>query len=110
MFDAARVQAREELTELVKRLRACAALGARRATYYRHHRRAPPRTVPELVPEGLNRVWSWDTTKLKGPVAGVYYCLYTINDFFSCYTVGWMIAGRKNNGLAERFLSGTVAK
>ncbi|MET7931841.1 IS3 family transposase [Streptomyces sp. NPDC005349] len=188
VFDAARNQALEELTGLVGRVQACAALGVSRATYYRQHRRSPapakprrerrrhpralapeeeirvldvlhspefadmapaeiyavlldrgvylcsestmyrllrrhgevgerrrqavhpPRTVPELVAGGPNRVWSWDITKLKGPVKGVYYCLYTIIDIFSRYTVGWMIAAHENKDLAERFLSETIAK
>uniref|UniRef100_A0AAU1ULL0 IS3 family transposase n=1 Tax=Streptomyces sp. NBC_00119 TaxID=2975659 RepID=A0AAU1ULL0_9ACTN len=187
-FNAARNQALEELTGLVGRVQACAALGVSRATYYRQHRRSPapakprrerrrhpralapeeeirvldvlhspefadmapaeiyavlldrgvylcsestmyrllrrhgevrerrrqavhpPRTVPELVAEGPNRVWSWDITKLKGPVKGVYYCLYTIIDIFSRYTVGWMIAAHENKDLAERFLSETITK
>lgn len=33
----------------------------RQATY-------PPRTIPELVADEPNRVWSYDVTKLKGPV------------------------------------------
>ena len=70
----------------------------------------PPRAVPELVADGPNRVWSWDITKLKGPVKGVYYCLYTIIDIFSRYTVGWMIAAHENKDLAERFLSETITK
>ncbi|MEU0823191.1 IS3 family transposase [Streptomyces mirabilis] len=70
----------------------------------------PPRTVPELVAADPNRVWSWDITKLKGPVKGVYYCLYTVIDIFSRYTVGWMIAAHENKDLAERFLSETIAK
>ncbi|QDN85814.1 transposase family protein [Streptomyces sp. RLB3-6] len=51
-----------------------------------------------------------DITKLKGPVKGVYYCLYTIIDIFSRYTVGWMIAAHENKDLAERFLSESIAK
>lgn len=70
----------------------------------------PPRTVPELVADGPNRVRSWDITKLKGPVKGVYCCLYTVIDLFSRYTVGWMIADQENQDLAERFLSETITK
>nr|WP_078662146.1 DDE-type integrase/transposase/recombinase [Streptomyces caelestis] len=70
----------------------------------------PPRTVPELIAEGPNRVWSWDITKLKGPVRGPYYCFYPVIDIFSRYTVGWMIADRENKDLAERFLSQTIVK
>jgi putative transposase len=70
----------------------------------------PPRKKPELVAEAANRVWSWDITKLKGPVKGSYFCLYTIVDIYSRYTVGWMVAAQENKELAEHFLSATVAK
>ncbi|WAX81680.1 IS3 family transposase [Streptomyces sp. KMM 9044] len=187
-FERARVAALEELAGVVGRVRACAALGVSRATYYRHHRRSPapvrpraelrphprslsaaereevldvlhseefadmapgeihavlldrgtylcsestmyrllrghgevrerrrqathpPRKKPELVAEGPNRVWSWDISKLKGPVKGSYYCLYTIVDIYSRYTVGWMLAGHENKELAEQFLSSSIAK
>jgi putative transposase len=188
VFETAREEALARLEELVGMVRACAALGVNRATYYRHHRKSPaparparargrhpraltpqeegrvldvlhspefadmapaeiyavlldrgvylcsestmyrllrrrgevserrrqavhpPRKVPELVAEGPGRVWTWDITKLKGPVRGVYYCLYTIIDIFSRYTVGWMVADRENKDLAERFLAETIAK
>ena len=32
-----------------------------------------------------NQVWSWDITKLKGPVPYLYYALYVILDLFSRY-------------------------
>ncbi|MCY0924562.1 DDE-type integrase/transposase/recombinase, partial [Streptomyces sp. H27-G5] len=70
----------------------------------------PPRKKPELIAEGPNRVWSWDITKLKGPVKGSYYCLYTIIDIYSRYTTGWMIATAENKELAEQFLSSTILK
>lgn len=188
VFEAARDQALEDLAGVVGRVKACAALGVSRATYYRHHRQSPaplrprrerrrhpraldeaeegrvlevlrsaefvdmapgeiyavlldrgvylcsestmyrllrrhgevrerrrqathpPRRKPELVAEGPNRVWSWDITKLKGPVKGSYFCLYTIIDIYSRYTAGWMIAAQENKELAEQFLSSTIAK
>lgn len=44
-FETARVEALTKLEKLVGMVRACAALGVNRATYYRHHRKspAPPR-------------------------------------------------------------------
>ena len=48
-----------------------------------------------------NEVWSWDITKLKGPVKGSGYHLYVILDIFSRYVVGWMIALRETAQLAE---------
>ncbi|KPI18360.1 hypothetical protein OK006_10354 [Actinobacteria bacterium OK006] len=45
-FNTARNQALEELTGLVGRVQACAALGVSRATYYRQHRRSPAPPKP----------------------------------------------------------------
>ncbi|MCX5443763.1 DDE-type integrase/transposase/recombinase [Streptomyces sp. NBC_00569] len=70
----------------------------------------PPRKKPELIATAPNRVWSWDITKLKGPYRGSYFCLYTIIDIYSRYTVGWMISASENKELAEQFLSSTITK
>jgi putative transposase len=188
VFETARAAALETLSGLVGRVKACAALGVNRATYYRHHRSSPapskppripkrhpralseaeevavlavlrseefvdmapaeiyailldrgsylcsistmyrllrrhgevrerrrqathpPRKKPELIAQAPNRVWSWDITKLKGPFPGSYYCLYTIIDIYSRYTLGWMVAASENKALAEQFLSSTIAK
>ncbi|MFF7191670.1 DDE-type integrase/transposase/recombinase [Streptomyces sp. NPDC008222] len=175
VFEDARARALEDLAGVVGRVKACAALGVSRATYYRHHRKSPPPVrlprreprrqlralapaeearvlevlrsqefvhmapgeiyavlldrgshlcsestmyrllrrhgevrerrrqatqppckKPKLVAEDQNRAWSWDITKLKGPVKGSYYCLYTIIDIYSRYTVGWMLATSEN--------------
>jgi len=47
---------------------------------------------PELLATAPNQVWSWDITKLKGPVKWTYFQLYVILDIFSRYVVGWLIA------------------
>ncbi|MFH9354950.1 hypothetical protein [Kitasatospora sp. NPDC017646] len=31
----------------------------------------PPRTIPELVANGPSQVWTWDITRLPGPVKGI---------------------------------------
>ena len=49
-----------------------------------------------------NQIWSWDITKLKGPIPYLYYSLYVILDLFSRYVVGWMVAGHENARLAQR--------
>jgi len=36
----------------------------------------PARVRPELVADGPDQVWSWDITKLSGPVRGLYYDAY----------------------------------
>ena len=72
--------------------------------------RHPAYAAPELVATGPKQVWSWDITKLKGPVPYLYYSLYVILDLFSRYAVGWMVARHENAHLAERLLAATCAK
>ena len=66
--------------------------------------------APELLAVQPNEVWSWDITKLKGPVKWAYFHLYVILDIFSRYVVGWMIAPRESALLAEQLIAETVAK
>jgi putative transposase len=70
----------------------------------------PARIKPELVATQPNQCWSWDITKLRGPVKWSYFHLYVIIDIYSRYTVGWMIADRESGALAEQFLAATIAK
>jgi putative transposase len=70
----------------------------------------PARVKPELVATRPNEVWSWDITKLLGPVKWTYYYLYAVLDIFSRDAVGWMVAPREAAHLAERFLAETLAK
>ena len=65
---------------------------------------------PELLATGPNQVWSWDITKLKGPVKWNYFHLYVIMDIFSRYVVGWMIAHREQDSLAKRLIEESCAK
>ena len=51
----------------------------------------PPRTVPELVANGPNEVWSYDATALRGPRRGVWFSLFMMLDIFSRYCPGWMV-------------------
>ena len=59
---------------------------------------------PELLATKPNELWSWDITKLKGPVAWSYFHLYVILDVFSRYVVGWMIADRESAELAKKLI------
>lgn len=70
----------------------------------------PARPKPELVARGPNQVWTWDITKLKGPVKGVFYALYVIIDVYSRYVVGWLLAESESATLAERLLRETIEK
>ena len=48
----------------------------------------PPRAVPELQATGPRQVYSWDITKLAGPVKGQYFDCYVMIDIYSRYIVG----------------------
>ena len=58
----------------------------------RNQRRHPTYVKPQLEARGPNQVWSWDITKVAGPVRGVYYSLYVVLDIFSRFVVGWAVA------------------
>ncbi|MFB9832676.1 transposase [Actinoallomurus acaciae] len=64
---------------------------------------------PELEADGPNQVWSWDITKLKGPVRGVYYLLYVIIDIFSRKAVHWEIWPTETGTLAKEFIQHAIA-
>ena len=58
--------------------------------------RHPNYQKPQLLATGSNQVWSWDITKLLGPVKWTYFYLYVILDIFSRYAVGWIVAERES--------------
>jgi putative transposase len=76
----------------------------------RNQLRHPVYQKPELLATAPNQVWSWDITKLLGPVKWSYFYLYVILDIFSRYVVGWMVAQAEAAALAERLISETCAK
>jgi putative transposase len=76
----------------------------------RNQLRHPQYKKPELLATGPNQVWSWDITKLLGPVKWTYFHLYVILDIFSRYVVGWMVAGRETSELARRLIADTCQK
>ena len=65
---------------------------------------------PELLATAPNQVWSWDITKLLGPVKWSYFHLYVILDIFSRYVVGWMLADRESASLAEKLIRETCQR
>jgi putative transposase len=76
----------------------------------RNQRKHPEYKKPELLAEAPNQVWSWDITKLKGPVTWTYYYLYVILDIYSRYVVGWMVAPKETAALAQRLIKSTYEK
>jgi putative transposase len=65
---------------------------------------------PELLATGPNQVWSWDISRLLGPVKWTYYYLYVILDIYSRYVVGWMIALCESAALAQELIQQTCEK
>jgi putative transposase len=76
----------------------------------RNQARHPVYATPRLQATGPNQVWSWDITKLKGPVKWLYYHLYVMMDIYSRYVVGWMVAPKEKTELAKRLISESCAK
>ncbi|KAF0169232.1 MAG: integrase catalytic subunit [Limisphaerales bacterium] len=66
--------------------------------------RHPQYKKPELLATAPNQVWSWDITKLLGPVKWSYFHLYVLLDIFSRYVVGWMLARSESAELARRLI------
>ena len=76
----------------------------------RRQRRHPQYAKPELLATGPNQCWSWDITKLKGPVKWSCYYLYVILDIFSRYVVGWMVATQESSRLAKVLIAQSCCK
>ena len=70
----------------------------------------PAYQKPELLATAPNQLWSWDITKLRGPVKWTYFYLYVILDVFSRYAVGWMLALRESAALATTLIEETCSK
>jgi transposase InsO family protein len=86
-------------------------LASRREVRERRDQLRHPRYQrPELLATAPNQVWSWDITKLLGPIKWSYYYLYVILDIFSRYVVGWMLALQEATRLAKRLIAETCAK
>jgi len=67
-------------------------------------------SVPRLVADAPNVVWSWDITKLSTWSRGVFLSLYVVLDLYSRYVVAWMVAGRENSALAKQLLAEAISR
>ena len=76
----------------------------------RNLRQHPRYQAPELLATAPNQVWSWDITKLRGPVPFCTYSLYTILDIFSRYITGWLLPPRESAVLAQEMIEESVRK
>ncbi len=86
-------------------------LAASGETGERRAQRGPMKHAkPTLAATAPNQVWTWDITKLRGALSGVFYHLYAILDLFSRMTVGWLLAERESAELAQQLFAETVAR
>jgi putative transposase len=76
----------------------------------RNQRRHPAYAKPELLATRPNQTWSWDITKLRGPKTWTYFYLYVILDVYSRCVVGWLLAQRESEDLAQELIRDTCAK
>jgi putative transposase len=65
---------------------------------------------PELLATRPNELWSWDITKLKGPVKWTFFYLYKVLDVFSRFVVSWMVATRESADLAKDLITDACLK
>lgn len=70
----------------------------------------PAKKKPELLATGPNQVWTWDITKLAGPVRGVYYDLYVILDIFSRKAIHYEVHPTETGELAKAFIDHAIAE
>lgn len=70
----------------------------------RRQARHPARTRPELTATAPGQVYTWDITKLRGPVKGSYYDAYVMIDIYSRYIVGAHVHAHESGPLAEEMI------
>lgn len=76
----------------------------------RNQLRRPVYRRPELLATGPNQLWTWDITKLRGPVKWQYYYLYVVLDVYSRCVVGWLLAECESAQLAKELLATCCAR
>ena len=59
---------------------------------------------PELVATAPQQVYSWDITKLAGPVKGTYFDAYVMIDIYSRYLVGVHVHAHESGVLAKELM------
>ncbi len=76
----------------------------------RNQLRHPAYKKPELLATAPNQVWSWDITKLRGPVKWTHFYLYVVLDIYSRYVVGWTLATHEGGVLARELVEQSCGK
>ena len=73
---------------------------------HRRHGHAPP-LVHATAP---NRAWTWDISRLRGPVLRAWFYLYVVLDIFSRKIVGWSIETVESDQVAKHLITGACAR
>lgn len=76
----------------------------------RRQRTHPAKKKPHLVAHKPLQVWSWDITKLPGPIRGVFFDCYAIIDIFSRYIVGWTVEEAEDSKIAEALIDDAITR
>lgn len=76
----------------------------------RRQRTHPAKKKPQLVAHAPRQCWSWDITKLPGPIRGVFFDCYVIIDIFSRYIVGWTVAAAEDGDIAAALIDGACRR
>lgn len=66
--------------------------------------RHPARVCPELLATAPRQVYSWDITKLAGPVKGTYFDAYVMIDIYSRFIVGVHVHTHESAVLAKELM------
>jgi transposase InsO family protein len=66
--------------------------------------RHPAAVCPELVATAARQVYSWDITKLAGPVKGTYFDAYVMIDIYSRFIVGVHVHAHESGVLARELM------
>lgn len=80
-------------------------LAKHKQTVVRHQAHPHVYKKPELLATRPNELWSWDITKLRGPIKWTYFYLYVLLDVFSRFVVGWMLGFKESAELAKTLIT-----
>jgi putative transposase len=70
----------------------------------RGHRRSG-HAQPRVHATAPNQAWSWDISRLRGPVVRCWFYLYVVLDIFSRKIVGWSIDTVESDKVAKRLIN-----
>jgi len=70
----------------------------------RRQARHAARARPELTADGPGQVYTWDITKLAGPVRGRWFDAYVMIDIYSRYIVGVQVHAHESAPLAAEMM------